>query len=131
MGKTVLIIDDEADIREVATASLQLVGGFIVLTAASGQHGIAVARQEKPDAIVLDLMMPEMDGCEVLLQLKNDPEIRDIPVVLLTAKVQGMKKEMAQAAGAAGVLMKPFDPMLLPAQLSEILGWADVDREHA
>ncbi|HKU19533.1 MAG TPA: response regulator [Terriglobales bacterium] len=131
MPKTVLIIDDEADIREIATASLQLVGGFTVLTARSGQDGISLARQQKPDAIILDLMMPEMDGCEVLLQLKNDPNSRDIPVVLLTAKVQGMKKEMAQAAGAAGVLMKPFDPMLLPAQLNAMLGWAAADHEHA
>lgn len=130
MAKTVLIIDDEADIREVATASLQLVGGFTVLTARSGQDGISLVRQQRPDAIILDLMMPEMDGCEVLLQLKNDPDIKDIPVVLLTAKVQGMKKEMAQAAGAAGVLMKPFDPMRLPAQLNELLGWAAGGREH-
>ena len=129
MGKTFLIIDDEADIREVATASLELVGGFTVITAESGQRGLTIARHDKPDAIILDLMMPEMDGCETLLRLKSDALVRDIPVVLLTAKVQGAKKEMAEGAGAAGVLLKPFDPMQLPKQVCEILGWEMPDGE--
>ena len=131
MRKRLLVIDDEADIREVAKASLELVGGFRVLTATSGKSGIALAKREQPDAIILDLMMPEMDGRETLAQLKRTPGIQHIPVVLLTAKVHGFGTDLARQAGAAGILLKPFDPMLLSKQICDILGWETATAEQA
>ncbi|MGE5817647.1 MAG: response regulator [Deltaproteobacteria bacterium] len=121
MQKRILIIDDERDIRDVAEASLELVGRFAVVKEASGAAGLARARREQPDAISLDVMMPEMDGYETLKQLKEDDSVKAIPAILLTAKVQGPLS--GQTAEAAGVLFKPFDPMLLPAQIASILGW--------
>jgi CheY-like chemotaxis protein len=122
MAKTVLVIDDDRDIREVAKTSLELVGGFTVIVAESGLRGVALAQQAGPDAIILDLMMPELDGQQTLAQLKEVPETAHIPVIMLTAKVQANKHELV-SKGAAGVLVKPFDPMQLPDQVCEILGW--------
>jgi len=122
-GKRLMVIDDEEDIRKVAKASLELVGGFTVLTAGSGKSGITLAEREQPDAIILDLMMPGMDGYETLVKLKHSATAKHIPVVLLTAKVRSVETDVARQAGAAGVLLKPFDPMLLPRQICEILGW--------
>ncbi len=122
MAKTMLVIDDDRDIREVAKTSLELVGGFTVIVAESGLRGVALAQQAGPDAIILDLMMPELDGQQTLAQLKEVPETAHIPVIMLTAKVQANKHELV-SKGAAGVLVKPFDPMQLPDQVCEILGW--------
>jgi CheY-like chemotaxis protein len=123
MGKTVLVIDDARDIRKVAKTSLELVGGFAVIVAESGLRGVALAQQARPDAIILDLMMPDFDGQQTLAQLKQVPKTADIPVIMLTAKVQASKLELV-GKGAAGVLVKPFDPMQLPSQVCEILGWS-------
>ncbi len=122
MPKTLLVIDDDRDIREVAKTVLELVGGFNVIVADSGQHGVSFAQQARPDAILLDLMMPDLDGQQTLAQLKLLPETVSIPVIMLTAKVQANKHELV-SKGAAGVLVKPFDPMQLPDQICEILGW--------
>jgi len=123
MPKTVLVIDDDRDIREVAKTSLELVGGFMVILADSGKSGVDLAQQARPDAIILDLMMPDLDGQQTLAQLKLLPETASIPVIMLTAKVQANKQELVNK-GATGVLVKPFDPMLLPDQVCEILGWS-------
>jgi CheY-like chemotaxis protein len=130
VGKTVLVIDDDRDIREVAKASLELVGGFTVMTAESGQRGVAVAQEVRPDAIILDLMMPEMDGQETLAQLKRDPGTACIPVIMLTAKVHARKRDLVDRGNAAGILLKPFDPMLLSRQVCEILGWSSSATEE-
>jgi len=86
MPKRILLIDDESDIREVASASLEIVGDFEVLTADSASAGLVVASREQPDLILLDLMMPEIDGCEALEDLKRNAATRHIPVIFLTAK---------------------------------------------
>ena len=122
MQRRILIIDDEQDIREVAAASLELVGGFAVLTEASGDAGIAAARREQPDAILLDLMMPEMDGFETLKRLKQDESTEHIPVILLTARAQSLGA-VPLAAGAVAVMVKPFDPMRLANEVGAILLW--------
>lgn len=124
VGKTLLVIDDDRDIREVAKASLELVGGFTVIAAESGPSGVALAQEAKPDAIILDLMMPEMDGQETLARLKRDPRTARIPVIMLTAKMHAPKQDLVNRGNAAGILLKPFDPMLLPRQVCEILGWS-------
>jgi two-component system, OmpR family, alkaline phosphatase synthesis response regulator PhoP len=123
MPKTLLVIDDDRDIREVAKTSLELVGGFTVIVADSGKHGVELAQQARPNGIILDLMMPDLDGQQTLAQLKLLPETASIPVIMLTAKVQASKQELV-GKGAAGVLIKPFDPMQLPDQVCEILGWS-------
>jgi|GraSoiStandDraft_14_1057315.scaffolds.fasta_scaffold250247_2 CheY-like chemotaxis protein len=122
MRRTLLVIDDDRDIRQVAKTSLELVGGFHVILADSGQRGLTLAHEARPDAIILDLMMPDLDGRTTLAHLKQTPEMASIPVIMLTAKVQVNRQELV-GQGAAGVLVKPFDPMQLPDQVCEILGW--------
>ncbi len=117
----VLIIDDEADIRRVARLSLARIGGMDVLDAANGLEGTEKAAVEAPDAILLDVMMPGLDGPATLHALRADPRTADIPVVFLTAKA--MPEEVARllALGVRGVLNKPFDPRTLPAELRAAL----------
>ena len=123
--RRILIIDDEDDIREVAALSLEATAGWNILTASSGKAGIAVAAAEKPDAILMDVMMPEMDGPTTFKQLQLHPETVGIPVVLLTAKVQGVDQRRFAGLGLAGILFKPFDPLTLAQQISDVLGWKD------
>jgi CheY-like chemotaxis protein len=118
-----LIVDDEDDIREVAQVSLELVGQWEVLTAASGRDGIARARAGRPDAILLDVMMPDMDGPSTLAQLQADPTTRDIPVVFLTAKAQSADRTRLAQLGVAGILTKPFDPLRLASDVAAALNW--------
>jgi len=121
MSKRLLIIDDEDDIREVTQIALQLNTGWDVLLASSGAEGLAVAQAELPDAILLDVMMPDLDGMAVLGRLKADERTAAIPVILLTATVQ--KAREAPGTGSAGVIVKPFDPLTLAPEIIDILGW--------
>jgi CheY-like chemotaxis protein len=123
-NRRILIVDDEDDIREVAQVSLELVGQYEVLTAASGSDGIQAARRAHPDAILLDVMMPDMDGPTTLAQLQADPDTRDIPVVFLNAKAQTADRARLAQLGAAGILTKPFDPLKLAAEIAATLHWA-------
>ena len=121
----ILIIDDEDDIREVAALSLEATADWQVITASSGREGIATAAREKPEAILMDVMMPEMDGPTTFKHMQANPATAGIPVVLLTAKVQGVDQRRFAGLGVAAVLFKPFDPLTLAAQISEALGWQD------
>jgi CheY-like chemotaxis protein len=121
--KRILIVDDEDDIREVAQVSLELVGGFEVMTASSGRAGLERARGSQPDAILLDVMMPDMDGPATLVELRADPTTSHIPVVFLTAKTQSAERLKLGQLGAAGILTKPFDPMQLAADVAAALHW--------
>jgi len=122
--RRILIIDDEDDIREVAALSLESVAGWTVSTASSGAEGIRTAHHERPDAILMDVMMPAMDGPTTFREMQRSPAIADIPVVLLTAKVQGVDQRRFAGLGVAGVLFKPFDPLTLAEQMSSTLGWS-------
>jgi len=122
----ILLIDDEEDIREVASLTLEATAGWEVLTASSGAHGIRVAIAEQPEAIVMDVMMPEMDGPTTFREMQKLPEIASIPVILLTAKVQGIDQRRFADLGVAAVLFKPFDPMTLAQQIAEVLDWETV-----
>ena len=117
----VLIVDDEEDIRKVASIALSRLGGMEVTEAASGPDGIAAAAAVTPDAILLDVMMPGMDGPAVLERLKADPGTAGIPVVFLTAKAMASEVLRLRGLGAAGVLTKPFDPVSLAGQIRAIL----------
>ena len=124
VARRILVVDDDEDIREVAQMSLEVVGGWTVTTAGDGQQALDLARREQPDAIVMDVMMPVMDGPTAAVALRADPATAGIPVVLLTASVQAAERAALAELPVAGVLGKPFDPMLLPAELSAVLGWS-------
>lgn len=117
----VLVVDDEDDIRRIAMISLSGVGGMVVAEASGGLEGIRKAREERPDVVLLDMMMPGMDGLATFQALRGDPETSGIPVVFLTAKAMSAEVDRLKALGARGVLIKPFDPMALPGQLRELL----------
>src|SRR5271154_3596978 len=123
MVPRILIIDDEADIREVTALSLETIAGWQVIMAPSGAQGIRRASLEQPDAILLDVMMPDIDGPTTYQILKQNGNTAHIPVLLLTAKVQGQDRRKLDELGAAAILSKPFDPLTLADQISEILGW--------
>jgi two-component system alkaline phosphatase synthesis response regulator PhoP len=123
MTKSLLLIDDDDDIREIAQLSIEVGTDWRVLTAASGAEGLEIARAEKPDAILLDVMMPMMDGPATLEELRNDDATRDIPVVFLTAKARPAERDRLAGLAVSGVLAKPFDPLLLADQLRAALGW--------
>jgi CheY-like chemotaxis protein len=125
MKRRILIIDDEDDIREVAALSLETVANWDVITANSGRNGIETAATEQPDAILLDVMMPEMDGPTTFQELRRREETAAIPVLLLTAKVQGADQRRFAGLGVSAVLVKPFDPLTLAQQISDALGWQD------
>jgi len=122
--KRILIVDDEPDIREVAQMSLETVSGWQVITAESGDEGIAKAKQEKPDAILLDAMMPNMDGPATFQKLQADPSTKQIPVIMFTAKVQQADRKKFADIGVKEIITKPFDPMKLGSQIAAILGWS-------
>lgn len=125
--RRILIIDDEEDIREVAALSLEATAGWEIVTASCGADGIraAVSSKPVPDAILLDVMMPGMDGPTTFLRMQENPDLVDIPVLLLTAKVQGVDQRRFAGLGVSAVLFKPFNPLTLAAQISEKLGWVD------
>lgn len=119
MSNRILYIDDEADIREIAQMALELDPAFAVRTCASGREGIAAAREWGPALILLDVMMPELDGPAVLGLLRNDPATSKIPIVFITARTQAQETAHLRVLGARGVIAKPFDPMTLAAQVRE------------
>jgi two-component system alkaline phosphatase synthesis response regulator PhoP len=121
--RRILIVDDEDDIREVAQVSLELLGPYEVLTASGGRDGVDSARLRQPDAILLDVMMPDLDGPATLAELRADPATRDIPVLFLTAKTQSAEHTRLAMLGVAGILTKPFDPLKLAAQVAAALRW--------
>ena len=123
-ARRILVVDDEPDIREVAQMSLETVPGWQVLTAESGDECITKARQERPDAILLDAMMPDMDGATTFEKLQTDPSTKHIPVIMFTAKVQPADRKKFTDLGVKGVITKPFDPMNLGSQIAAILGWS-------
>jgi CheY-like chemotaxis protein len=123
--RRILIIDDEDDIREVAALSLEATAGWHILTANSGIAGIEIAIAEQPDAILMDVMMPGVDGPTTFSNMQQMPACAHIPVLLLTAKVQGVDQRRFAGLGLAGILFKPFDPLTLAQQISDVLGWKD------
>jgi two-component system, OmpR family, alkaline phosphatase synthesis response regulator PhoP len=116
MAMTVLFIDDETHIRQLVEYNLRL-DGFEVFLADNGKSGLEMVKEHHPDLILLDVMMPEMDGLEVLAKLKNDKKTRDLPVFMLTAKGMIADIKRAFAIGADDYIPKPFDP----AQLGEMI----------
>ena len=123
MARRILIIDDEDDIREVAALSLETVAGWEVETASSGALGLARAIEYQPDAVLLAVMMPGMDGPTTFRELRKNPATSHIPVLLLTAKVQSSDQRRFADLGVEAILFKPFDPLTLGTQIADVLGW--------
>lgn len=117
----VLIIDDEEDTRSIASMSLTILGGLEVIEAENGQDGVNKAAAEQPDVILLDMMMPIMDGPSTLEALRGNDRTRNIPVIFLTAKAMTSEIERLKRMGARGILTKPFDPTVLATQMKAIL----------
>lgn len=116
----ILYVEDEPDIQAVARVALELLGGFQVGICANGQEALATVPVFGPDLILLDVMMPGMDGPTTLARLRADPASAAIPVIFLTAKVQPEEVLHYQGLGALDVIAKPFDPMTLAAQVRRI-----------
>jgi CheY-like chemotaxis protein len=123
MGRTLLVVDDDDAIRDITGLALETVGGHRVLTADGGARALELARLHRPDAVLLDVMMPGMDGPTTLRHMRADPLLRAIPVILLTAKVRVAGKQVGDDLDVVGVIPKPFDPMTLSRQVAELLGW--------
>ncbi|WP_417441876.1 response regulator [Idiomarina sp.] len=118
--KRILLVDDEPDIRAIAKLALEKVGGFTSMICSSGYEAIDQVYGFKPDLILLDVMMPVMDGPQTLKKLQEKELINNVPVVFFTAKVLNSEVEELKKMGAADVIAKPFDPMTLPDQLKSI-----------
>ena len=124
----ILLIDDEEDIREVATITLETLSDFEVIAAPNGLAGIATARMERPDVILLDVMMPGLDGMATFQLLKESDITRSIPVIFMTAKVQAADRDQLTSLGALGIIEKPFDPMKLSDQIRALLTPEEVSK---
>ncbi len=117
----VMLVEDDADIQTVVRLSLKMRGVSDVLVMENGEECLAHVREFRPDVILLDVMMPKLDGYETCRRLKENPATREIPVIFLTAKTQHYEVDKGLDLGAAGYLTKPFDPMKLHEQVMELL----------
>jgi CheY-like chemotaxis protein len=122
-NKRILVVDNEEYIQEVTKICLETVAGWEVATAANGLQGIAKAENFQPDAILLDVMMPDMDGPTTFTKLQMNPLTNNIPVIFLTAKIQVSDQQRYLEMGIATVIAKPFNPLELASQMAIALGW--------
>ncbi len=121
--KRLLIIDDEEAIRTVVKFGISLAAGWEVLSASNGRMGIETAERELPDAILLDVMMPEMDGIATFKALQANPITAKIPAIFLTAKAQTAERRQFTDLGVSGTISKPFNSLDLPDRIAKILNW--------
>ncbi len=121
--RQILLIDDETDIQTVAKIGLTLNTDWQVMTANSGETGLETAIAATPDAILLDVAMPGMDGLATIAALKKNEATAHIPIIFLTAKAQASDRRRLYEAGASGVITKPFDPTTLASQVAGFLAW--------
>jgi CheY-like chemotaxis protein len=120
----VLVVDDEEDIRAIARLALEKVAGWHVRTASSGKEAIEAVADDPPEAVLLDVQMPDLDGPSTVQLLREDRRIPRVHILLLTAKVQRADRQRFAALDIDGVIAKPFDPMTLHVQIAEELGWS-------
>jgi DNA-binding response OmpR family regulator len=118
--KRILLVDDEQDISEVVKMRLEA-NDYEVIVAYDGQEALDKAHQEKPDLMILDLMLPKIDGYKVCRMLKLDDKYKNIPIILFSARAQESDKEMGKDVGADAYLTKPFDPQALLGKIKELL----------
>ncbi len=113
----IMIVDDDEDIRLVTELAARRIGKWDVVVAATGEEALDQARSEQPDVILLDVMMPDIDGPTTLAMLREEPDTAEIPVIFLTAKAQKQEVERYLALGATGVILKPFNVMTLADEI--------------
>ncbi|MBW4592227.1 MAG: response regulator [Brasilonema angustatum HA4187-MV1] len=121
MSRRILLIDDEERLSEVVQTCLEIMGDWEVLSAGTAKEGLLKAKTEHPDAILLDVMMPDMDGITLFRHLQQNRATQLIPVILLTAKMQPVDQAQFAQLGVAGVIAKPFDALTLAEQVAELL----------
>lgn len=120
MGKKILLVDDEDNIVTILEARL-MANGYDVVTASDGQEGLAKARSEKPDLIILDIMLPKLDGYKVCRMLKFDDQYKHIPIILFSARTQDSDMETGKQQGADAYITKPFQPAALLNKIKELM----------
>ncbi|MGB3788108.1 MAG: response regulator [Phormidesmis sp.] len=120
--RRLLVIDDEEAIRIILKASLEMTVKWTVLVAASAEEGMVMAQAEQPDAILLDVMMPKIDGITLFHQLKAQAMTKHIPVIFLTAQAREVERKQLEALGS-GVILKPFEPEAIAQQIQNLLDW--------
>ncbi|QKQ74576.1 response regulator [Nostoc sp. TCL240-02] len=123
ISKTILLVDDELNVREIVKLCLQDLAGWNVVTADSPLEGLQSAIRDSPDAIVLDISIRDTASFELINKIRHNPETQAIPVVLLSAKVRWLNSQILRQYQVAGIILKPFDPVTLPAQIATLLGW--------
>ena len=121
--RRLLIVDDDELIRELAITCLELQDGWVIEQAESGMEAVVAASSKPPDAILLDVMMPEWDGPQTLEKLRAVPNLGDVPVIFLTAKTGRAERQRYSGLNVMGTIAKPFEAMELASQIAEILGW--------
>ena len=118
--KKILIVDDKREVVELVTATLEG-EGYQIICASDGGEALGKIGKEKPDLVLLDIIMPTMDGLEVLAKVKNDPQTKGIPIIMLTAKGQKLDKDKGIRLGAEDYIIKPFSPSHLLTKIEEIM----------
>lgn len=121
MGKKILIIEDEVELVEMIKMRLEA-SGYDVISAYDGEDGLDKARKQGPDLILLDLMLPKMDGYQVCSALKKDKNYSSIPIIMLTARAQKSEMKLGMDLGANAYITKPFEPPMLMASIKELIG---------
>ncbi|MBI2059229.1 MAG: response regulator [Nitrospirae bacterium] len=122
--KRIMLVEDDLSIQMVAKVSLESVGGFTVKVCSSGAEALREVGPFKPDLVLMDVMMPEMDGPTTLRAMRGSRDLAGIPVVFITAKAQPQEVAHFRSLGAIDIITKPFDPMSLPGRVREIWGRA-------
>lgn len=122
LPKQIVLIEDDPDIQKMVGLALRFTAGAEVTVAGDGATGVATVRTRQPGLVLLDVMLPDTDGYALLQELKADPDTRAIPVIFLSARAQASEIQHGLALGAAGYLVKPFDPMTLASEIGRILG---------
>ena len=118
--KRIMHVDDETDIRAVTALALEALGGYTVESCGSGAQALERLEAFTPDLLILDVMMPGMDGPAVLKALRQLPALRELPVIFMTAKVQPQEIDQLLSLGACGVIIKPFDPQTLSSEVEAL-----------
>jgi two-component system, OmpR family, response regulator len=122
-SKRILVIDDEPNIQKIVQAALENLGGWQVMVATTVPEGLVKAETEQPDAILLDVVMPGIDGIDGVQRLKKNPKTQSIPVIFMTILAKVTERQEFLALGAAGAIAKPFDPLTLVPRIVQILNW--------
>jgi len=120
-SRTILVVDDDDDVREITRLALEVMGGWTVIDANGGAAALEMARAHRPDVVLLDVMMPDMDGPTTFRRMEADPASSGIPVILLTAKVQPGQRQAWDGLALRGVISKPFNPMTLTEEIDRLL----------